>query len=96
MSLVDEAGEATPVACDVAERRPGVWMLEALIPPQVYPVTYVSAQLRLHGHHLGRMELAFPIVTRTHEPMDLTLAFPVTPERLSAAGLDSNGRRSEV
>jgi hypothetical protein len=86
LTLLDEAGEATPVACDVDERAGGNWVLQALIPPQVYPVRFVAAQLRLDGHHLGRLQLPHPIVTVTHEPMDLRLEFPVSPERLAAAG----------
>ena len=55
LTLLDEAGEATPVACDVIRRSPGCWTLEAMIPPQVYPVRFVSARLRLDGQHLGTL-----------------------------------------
>jgi hypothetical protein len=84
LSLLDEAGEATPVACEVEERRADAWVLEAMVPPQVYPVTFVAAQLRLHGQHLGRMRLGEPITTVTHEPLDLRLEFPIDADRLAA------------
>ncbi|HEU4754848.1 MAG TPA: hypothetical protein VFU47_17195 [Armatimonadota bacterium] len=84
LTMLDEAGEATPVACNVEERRPGLWILEALIPPQVYPVRFEAAQLRLDGHHLGRLQLPQPIVTVTHQPLELRLEFPVNEERVAA------------
>jgi hypothetical protein len=77
LTLMDEAGEATPVACTVDERREGCWVLEAMVPPQVYPVAFVSARLRLDGHHLGALPFPEPIVTVTHQPLDLRLEFPV-------------------
>lgn len=85
LSLVDEAGEATPVACTVEERRNGVWVLEAMVPLQVYPVQFVSARLRLDGHHLGFLKFKEPVVAVPHEPMELRLEFPIDPERLAAA-----------
>lgn len=85
LTLIDEAGEATPVACDVEDRLPGRWILDAMVPPQVYPVTFVAAELRLDGAHLGRMRFPEPIVTVTHEPMDVHLEFPVHESRLAEA-----------
>ena len=85
LNLLDETGEATPVACDVTERRPGLWVLEALVPPQVYPVTFTSARLRLDGHHLGLLRFPEPMTTTTHQPMDVRLEFPVNEEQLAAA-----------
>jgi hypothetical protein len=86
LTLIDEAGEATPVACDVEERRAELWVLEALIPPQVYPVCFVAAELRLDGFHLGRLRFTAPIVTVTHEPREMRLEFPVSEHRLAEAG----------
>ena len=83
--LLDEAGEATPVACDVEERDPALWVLDALVPPQVYPVTFVAAKLRLDGYHLGLLKLQKPITTRTHEPFDVQLEFPIIREQYDAA-----------
>jgi hypothetical protein len=77
LSLIDTAGEETPVAGEVSERRDGLWILEAMIPPQVYPVTFVAAVLRLEGRHLGRAELQQPITTVTHEPLDIRIEIPV-------------------
>jgi hypothetical protein len=85
LTLVDEAGEETPLACDVEERRPGSWRLEAMVPAQVYPVCFVEARLRLDGQFLGRLRFEEPIVTVTHEPMDLSLEHPVSEERLAEA-----------
>jgi hypothetical protein len=82
LTLLDEADEATPVACDIAERRSDVWVLEALVPPQVYPVKFLSARLRLDGHFLGMLRFPQPVITVTHEPLDLRLEFPVDPSRL--------------
>jgi hypothetical protein len=82
LTLVDEGDEALPVACDVAERRDDRWILEALVPPQVYPVNFVAAQLRLDGQHLGQIRFAEPLVTVTHEPLDLRLEFPVDASKL--------------
>ncbi len=87
LTLIDEAGEATPVACNVVEHTEHHWVLEALVPPQVYPVTFVAAQLRLDGHHLGRLRLEQPLVTRTHEPAEVRLDFPVDTSRLEATGM---------
>jgi hypothetical protein len=81
LSLLDEAGEATPVACEVEERRADAWVLQAMVPPQVYPVRFVSAQLRLDGEHLGLLRFKEPITTVTHEPLDLRLDFPVDQQR---------------
>ena len=86
LSLVDEAGEETPVACDVSERRPGAWRLVAMVPWQVYPVRFVAARLRLDGVFLGMMRFTEPIITVTHEPLDLSLDFPLDEGRLSEAG----------
>lgn len=83
LTLLDEAGEETPVASDIAERRPGVWRLEAMVPWQVYPVQFVAARLRLDGHFLGRMNFPSPIVTETHKPLEITLEFPVDEQRLA-------------
>jgi hypothetical protein len=80
LSLIDEGGEAFPVACSVEERRPGAWVLEAMIPPQVYPVHFVSAKLRLDGRHLGQIRFPEPVATVTHEPLELRLEFPVGEE----------------
>lgn len=80
LTLLDEGDEATPVACDVVERSGGRLVLEALIPPQVYPVTFREARLRLDGHFLGHVRFKEPIVTETHQPMDLRLEFPLEPE----------------
>lgn len=85
LTLLDEAGEATPVACDVVEKRPDVWILDALVPPQVYPVAFYSARLRLDGHHLGQLQFREPKVTVTHEPMDLRIEFPVDAQRFTQA-----------
>jgi len=84
LSLVDEAGEATPVACSIEERRPGIWVLEAMVPPQVYPVHFVSALLRLDGQHLGRLRFPQPVTTVTHEPLELRLEFPIDDARVAA------------
>lgn len=84
LTLLDEAQEATPVACEVVERRPDQLVLEAMVPPQVYPVTFVEARLRLDGEHLGKLRFPEPIVTVTHEPMDLRLEFPVSAAVLEA------------
>lgn len=84
LTLLDEAGEATPVACDVVERRDGIWILDALVPPQVYPVEFHAARLRLDGQHLGHLTFPQPRTTVTHEPMDLRLEFPVDESRLVA------------
>jgi hypothetical protein len=84
LTLVDEAGEATPVACDVASRSDGHWVLEALVPPQVYPVTFLKAQLRLDGCHLGQIQFSTPITTVTHEPLDVRLDFPVDEKLVEA------------
>ncbi|MFN3653174.1 MAG: hypothetical protein ACK47B_26635 [Armatimonadota bacterium] len=84
LSLIDEGGEATLVACDVLERNDSHWRLEALVPPQVYPVTFVAARLRLDGHFLGLIRLPEPQTTVTHEPMFLTIDFPVDPTRFAA------------
>src|SRR3954463_10478405 len=83
LTLLDEAGEATPVACEVVEQRPGCWKLEAMIPPQVYPVTFVAARLRLDGHHLGATRFPEPIVTVTLKPKDIEIEFPVDDRRLT-------------
>lgn len=83
LTLIDEAEEALPVACEVAGRGEGEWLLEATVPPQVYPVTFVAAELRLDGHFLGRLRLEQPVTTVTHEPLDLRLRFPVPAERLA-------------
>jgi hypothetical protein len=80
LTLVDEAGEETPVACEVTERRPGRLRLLALVPWQVYPVRFVAARLRLDGSFLGRMQLP-------HQPLELTLDFPIDEQR--QAELDS-------
>lgn len=85
LTLIDEAGEATPVACDVEARREHEWVLEALVPPQVYPVQFVAAELRLDGQHLGRLRFPQPLVTVTHEPMDVRLDFPVSSAQLATA-----------
>lgn len=98
LSLVDDAGESTPVACDVAERRSGAWVLEAMVPWQVYPVTFTEARLRLDGNFLGLLKLDPPITTVTHEPLDLTLDFPIDEERLAQAEAATRGsaRSSEA
>lgn len=83
--LMDEAGEATPVACEVAQRCGGRWRLAAIVPPQVYPVTFVAARLRLDGHHLGFLRFPAPITTRTHEPLDLDVDFPINEDQLAQA-----------
>jgi hypothetical protein len=83
--LLDQAGEATPVACEVTRRNCGTWHLETTVPPQVYPVTFVAARLRLDGHHLGLLRLSPAITTRTHEPLDLELEFPVNEAQLAQA-----------
>lgn len=85
LSLLDESGEATSVSCEVAARRVGCWTLEALVPPQVYPVAFYAARLRLDGHHLGHLDFTDPIVTVTHEPLELRLEFPVDDVRAAAA-----------
>ena len=85
LSLLDETGEETPMACEVVEQRLGMWILDAMVPPQVYPVTYVHAQLRLDGSHLGRIRLPEPLTTVTHEPKDLYLEFPLDDRRLAEA-----------
>jgi hypothetical protein len=85
LTLTDDAGEATPVACEIAEQREGLWVLEALVPAQVYPVTFCSARLRLDGHHLGLTQFETPIVTVTHQPLDLRLEFPIDAQRLAEA-----------
>lgn len=82
LTLLDDGEEATPVACEVVERRPDMLILEALVPPQVYPVTFVGARLRMDGEHLGKLSFPDPIVTVTHEPLDLRLEFPVNTELL--------------
>ena len=83
LTLLDEAEEATPVACEVVERSDAALVLEAMVPPQVYPVTFVEARLRLDGEYLGKLRFPEPIVTVTHEPLDLHLEFPVSPERMN-------------
>lgn len=83
LTLLDEADEALPVACDVVERRKGCWVLEAMIPPQVYPVQFVAARLRLDGTFLGLLRFSEAVTTVTHEPMDLRLEFPVEESRLA-------------
>lgn len=83
LTLLDESGEATPVACDVVEKRAGMWVLDALVPPQVYPVAFYSARLRLDGQHLGHLQFREPRVTITHQPMDLRLEFPVDESRVT-------------
>jgi len=85
LTLFDEAGEATPVACDVDEQRPGLWILEALVPPATYPVTFVSARLRLDGYHLGLLRFAQPILTATHEAKEVRLEFPINEAQWEAA-----------
>ncbi|HTE16782.1 MAG TPA: hypothetical protein VK689_00200 [Armatimonadota bacterium] len=84
LTFVDEAGEATPAECKIVEREPGRWVLDAVIPPQVYPVTFVSARLRLDGDFLGMLRFPEPITTVTHEPKDLRLEFPVNEEKAGA------------
>lgn len=86
LTLLDDAHEATPVACEVVERRADLLVLEAMVPPQVYPVTFVEAQLRLDGEHLGKLRLPEAIITVTHEPLDLRLEFPVRTEVLERSG----------
>ena len=82
LTLIDDADEAYPVACDVAERREGAWILETMIPPQVYPVRFVAARLRLDGNFLGLLRLPDPLQTVTHQPLDVRLEFPIDPRRL--------------
>lgn len=87
LTLIDDADEAYPVACDVSERRSDVWVLEAMVPPQVYPVRFVAARLRLDGNFLGMLRLPEPFVTETHQPMDFRLEFPIDQRRLSGTAL---------
>jgi hypothetical protein len=83
LSLLDEAGEATPIACEVIDRQPGRWTLDVLVPPQVYPVTFVSARLRMDGDFLGFTNLPEPVTTVTHRPLSLRLEFPIDEQRLA-------------
>jgi hypothetical protein len=85
LTLLDQAGEATPVACRVAERRPGLWTLDARVPPQWYPVTFVAAQLRLDGRHLGMLRFPEPITLDAHRQNDLHLDFPVDEAQVDGA-----------
>jgi hypothetical protein len=80
LTLLDEGEEATPVPCVIVDRSAERLVLEALIPPQVYPVKFVEARLRLDGHFLGKLRLTEPIVTVTHELLDLRLEFPLRPD----------------
>ena len=91
LSLLDEAGEATPIACEVEERRTGRWVLEAIVPPQVYPVTFVAAELVLNSQHIGMHRLPAPVTTVTHEPLELRIEFPVKEELLQRA--EAAGKR---
>lgn len=86
LTLIDDAGESYPVACDVTERRAHSWILETLIPPQVYPVCFVAAHLRLDGDFLGLLQFTQPFQTVTHQPLDIRLDFPVEPHRLAGTG----------
>ena len=92
LTLVDEGEEATPVACDVTERRPGCWVLDAMVPPQVYPVRFVAAQLRLDGQFLGMVRLPQSVTTVTHQPLDFRIEFPVDESRLEMAKAGSARR----
>jgi hypothetical protein len=85
LTLLDEAGEATPIACEVDERRPGTWVLEAMVPPQVYPVTFVAAELVMNSQHIGLLRLPEPVTTVTHQPLELRLEFPVKEDLLARA-----------
>jgi len=87
LTLIDDADEAYPVACELSERRPELWVLEAMVPPQVYPVCFVAARLRLDGNFLGLVRLPKPVVTVTHQPMDFRLEFPIDARRLNGAPL---------
>lgn len=94
LTLFDEGEEATPVACDVVERGADRIVLEALVPPQVYPVTFTEARLRLDGEHLGKLRFPEPIVTVTHEPMDLRLEFPLQAEVVARTFSNGGNGRS--
>ncbi len=96
LTLLDEAQEATPVACDLVERREELVVLEAMVPPQVYPVTFLEAQLRLDGEHLGKLRFPEPIVTVTHEPLDLRLEFPIRAGALSGLNPPAGGSAREL
>ena len=77
LTYMDETGEATPAECKIVEQHPERWVLDAVIAPQVYPVTFVAARLRLDGEFLGSLRFAEPITTVTHQPKELRLEFPV-------------------
>lgn len=81
--LEDHAGETIPIAADVTERRPGLWVLEGMAPPQVYPTSFVAAHLRLDGEHLARLVFERPLVSVTHQPLDIRLEFPIREELLA-------------
>lgn len=83
LTLIDDADEAYPVACEVTEQRPDLWVLEAMVPPQVYPVCFVAARLRLDGNFLGMVRLPQPVVTVTHQELDFRLEFPIDARRLN-------------
>ena len=87
LTLLDEAEEAFPVACDIVEQRPGLWILETLVPPQVYPVRFVAARLRLDGNFLGMFRFPEAITTVTHQPLDIRLEFPLDEARVSSTAL---------
>ncbi|MCC2670700.1 MAG: hypothetical protein K0Q72_3171 [Armatimonadetes bacterium] len=89
LTLIDDADEAYPVACDITDQQQDLWRLEAMVPPQVYPVRFVSARLRLDGNHLGMLRLPEPVVTVTHQPMDLSLDFPIDQRRLNGTALSN-------
>lgn len=87
LTLIDDADESYPVACELSEQRPDLWVLEAMVPPQVYPVCFVAARLRLDGNFLGLVRLPEPVVTVTHQPLDFRLEFPIDARRLNGAPL---------
>jgi hypothetical protein len=82
LTLIDDAGESYPVACDVTDRRTDLWILETMIPPQVYPVCFVAARLRLDGNFLGMLRFPEPFETVTHQPRDVRIEFPIDARRL--------------
>jgi hypothetical protein len=88
LTLIDDADEAYPVACDVTERHDDRWVLETMVPPQVYPVRFVAARLRLDGNHLGIYRFPSPLVTVTHQPMDVRIEFPIERQRLSGSAFE--------
>ncbi|MGV3720053.1 MAG: hypothetical protein ACO1SX_04005 [Actinomycetota bacterium] len=89
LTLIDDAGESYPVACDVSERRPDLWVLDAMIPPQVYPVCFVAARLRLDGNFLGMLRFAEPFETVTHQPRDVRIEFPIDARRLEGTSFET-------